>query len=155
MMFADDRIIPYIGTDSFKLGDTLDCVRTFLKINKVGFDQKVDPNNGCTPDIPWTFIKIRNGITLCFVMDILFEMVLEKDYLGKLPNGGCIGMKIAEFEEIDSSLEYNDEDEDYISKQGYWVTDNIDTGEVDSITVFLPEVERNDFFKYEWVSKYK
>ncbi len=154
MMFLNDSIIPYIGTDSFKLGDKLESIRAYLKENRIGFNQSVDPHKGCEPEIPWTFIAISDSITLCFVFEILFEIVLENNYSGKLTNGGCVGMKLSEMQRMDPSLEYNDDDEDFISKNGYWVTDSIDTGNVESITVFLPEVEREDFFKYEWISNY-
>ncbi len=155
MMFMNDSIIPYVGTDTFKLGDKLENVRAFLKENRIRFNQSVDLNKGCKPEIPWTFIELSKSITLCFVVDILFEIVLENDYTGKLTNGGYIGMKMSELKGIDSSLEYNDEDEDFVSKKGYWITDSVDTENIESITIFLPDVEREDFFEYEWVGNYK
>lgn len=154
MTFFHDSIIPYIGTDTFKLGETLDKVRAYLKDNKIKFNQGVEPNKGCEPEIPWTIIKISDSITLCFVFDILFEIALEGDYSGKLSNGGFVGMKITELKQIDPSLEYNDDDEDFISKDGYWVTYDSETGDVCMITIFLPEVEKDDFFKYKWVNNY-
>ena len=57
-------------------------------------------------------------------------------------------------EGIDSSLEYNDDDEMFVSDGGYWIIDDIDTGKIKTITVFLEEVDSDDFFDYEWVSKY-
>lgn len=155
MMFFNDSIIPYVGTDTFKLGDKIENIRSFLKENHIGFDQSIDSNKGCEPEIPWTFIRLSDSITLCFVLDILFEIVLENDYKGKLTNGGYIGMKVSEIKDIDSSLEYNDEDEDFVSSKGYWITDSVDTGNVESITIFLPDVERDDFFKYDWIANYK
>lgn len=66
-----------------------------------------------------------------------------------------IDMKMTDAEQIDQTLEYNDDEEDFVSKEGYWLGDLADTGKVISITIFLPEVEEDDFFKYEWTSKYK
>ncbi len=148
-------MVPYVGTDTFKLGDSLESVRDYLKENKVNFSQSIDLNKGCVPEVPWIFIEISDSITLCFVKDVLFEIVFENNYMGQLPNGGLIGMKMVELEVLDPTLEYNDDDEDFISKSGYWVVDDIETGRVTSITIFLPEVELDTFFRYEWVEKYK
>lgn len=154
MTFLKDNIVPYEGTNTFKLGVKIDDVRHYLKTNKIHFTQSVDPNKGCKPEVPWTYIEIANSITLCFVKDILFEIVFENNYVGKLLNGACIGMNISELERVDPSLSYNDEDEDYISECGYWVEDDLDTEKISSITVFLPEVCDDNFFNYEWVKKY-
>ena len=154
MKFLSDSIIPFIGTETFKLGDTLQDVRTYLKSNKIRFNQSVNPNKGCTPEVAWTFIEIEKSITLCFVKDILFEILFENEYKGTLPNGCSIGTKMSELEKMDPTLDYNDADEDFISENGYWIGDEIETGLICSITVFLPEVDRDDFFKYEWLEKY-
>lgn len=154
MTLLNENILPYVGTDTFKLGDNLCNIRQSLKHNKIKFNQRIDPNKGCEPEVPWIFIEIENCITLCFAKDILFEIVLENDYTGKLPNGVFIGMKMSELEEIDKSLKYNEDDEDFVSKNGYWIEDDLDTGKICSITIFLPEVDSEDFFKYEWIDNY-
>ncbi len=154
MTYLFDDIVPYVGTDTFKLGDNLESIRKVLKQNKVPFNQSVDPNKGCEPEIPWTFIEIDDSITLCFVKDVLFEIVFENRFEGKLNNGVRIGTDMSEVKRVDDTLEYNDDDEDFISRQGYWIVDDIDTGKVNTITVFLPEVDEPNFFKYEWVEKY-
>ena len=45
-------------------------------------------------------------------------------------------MKMSELEEIDKSLKYNEDDEDFVSKNGYWIEDDLDTGKICSITIF-------------------
>ena len=63
-------------------------------------------------------------------------------------------MNFAEMEKIDPTLEYNDDDEDFSSKDGYWLLDDIDTKKVVTITIFLSVVETDDFYDYEWVNEY-
>ena len=84
----------------------------------------------------------------------MYEMYFQNNYKGTLPNGGYIGMNFAEMEKIDPTLEYNDDDEDFSSKDGYWLLDDIDTKKVVTITIFLSVVETDDFYDYEWVNEY-
>ena len=149
------NIIPYVGIGDIKLGMSLESVRNYLKDLHTGFDQWVEPNKGMDPEIPWTFIRIEKSIVLTFAEGVLFEIFLENKYQGKLPNGICIDMRMTDAEQIDQTLEYNDDEEDFVSKDGYWLGDMVDTGKIISITIFLPEVETDDFFEYEWTNKYK
>lgn len=153
--YYSDSIIPYEGIDSFRFGQSIEAIRKELKDKKISFNQSVDPHKGCTPEIPWTFIEIGKSITLCFVKEILFEIVLENDFEGKLPNGIKIGMNMDEANRIDNTLQYNDDDEDFISEMGYWIEDDLNTNKVISITVYVKEADDNDsFFKYEWINRY-
>ena len=154
MSYKTEIITPFVGTDSFRLGEDITAIRTRLKEAKIKYTQRVESNKGCQPEVPWTFLEVDNCVTLCFVKDILFEIVFGKGYQGKLANGAFIGMKMSELVKLDNSVFYNEDDEDYISKQGYWVVDELDTNCVEEITVFLPEVEQPDFFEYSWIVKY-
>lgn len=149
------KIKPFLGTEIFQLGSRLPDIKNYLKDNNIKFIQKIDPNKGCRPEVPWTYFEIDKSISLCFAKDVLFEMVFENNYLGKLENGISLGMNLLEAEKIDSTLEFNDDDEDYISKDGYWLENDVETGKIISIAVFLPEVEKEDFFKYEWIENYQ
>ena len=153
--YYSDSIIPYEGIDSFRFGQSIESIRKELKDKKISFNLSVDPHKGCTPEIPWIFIEIGKSITLCFVKEILFEIVLENDFEGKLPNGIKIGMNMDEANRIDNTLQYNDDDEDFISEMGYWIEDDLNTNKVISITVYVKEADDNDsFFKYEWINRY-
>ena len=153
--YFSDSIIPYTGIDSFRFGESIEEIRKELKDNKITFNQSVDPHKGSTPEISWTFIEIGKSITLCFVKEILFEIVLENAFEGELPNGIKVGMNMDEVKQIDDTLQYNDDDEDYISKMGYWIEDDLDTKKVTAITVYVREAEDSEsFFKYEWVDTY-
>ena len=73
------------------------------------------------------------------------------NYIGKLFNGIFIGMSMEEAVATDSTLKYNDEEEDYASDEGYWIEDNLDTNEVSRITIFIKELLDEDvFFTYNW-----
>lgn len=154
MSIMNDIIKPYIGTEVFKLGANIDDIKFYLKQNRISFVQNIEPNKGCVPEEPWTFFEIDRSIKLCFVKKVLFEIVFENKYLGRLENGITIGIPFSQAMQIDETLEYNDDDEDYISQHGYWLEDDLENGNVSSITVFLPDVNEDDFFTYEWVKKY-
>lgn len=152
----NNRIIPYEGIGELKLGMRLEDIRRYLKNNQIKFDQWIESNEGFEPEIPWVNIRIRNSITLTFVKDILFEILLQNEYKGALPNGIKIDMEMNEVEQIEPSLKYDDDDEIFVSDNGYWIGDEIELGKVVSITIFLPDVELDDdeFWKYEWLEKY-
>lgn len=155
-LLLTETIIPYIGTDTFILGMNLMKARTILKENGIPFSQWIDPHKGCTPEIPWTFISIaEKSILLTFAEGILFEITFEQNYSGGLANGIHIGTNMEEVNRIDPSLKYNDDDEVFVSRSGYWIEDDLDTNKIMSITVFLPEIEQEDFFEYKWVEKYQ
>lgn len=152
--YLDYPISPYKGIGNMTFGAKLYDIKAWLKKEKIPYVQSIDLNKGCVPEIPWTFIVIYNSVTLCFVYDILFQIVLENQFEGVLPNGGHLGMLMTELEAVDPSLEYNDDEEDYYSEDGYWVTDDIESGKVTSITIFVPEIIEENFFEYKWIEKY-
>ena len=149
-------IVPYEGIGCIKLGMKLEDIRMFLKENKISFDQWVDSNDGFDSEIPGICIRINKSVTLVFVKDILFEAYVENEFKGKLPNGAHIGMSMNQLEDMDPSLTYNDDDEDFISELGYWIEDEIESGTVVTISIFLPEVESSgdEFWTYKWLEKY-
>jgi hypothetical protein len=149
-----EKIVPYHGIDTITLGMTLSEVRNYLKNNKIPFNQAMESNKECTPPIPWISITVDDSLSMSFVKDILFEMSFEGKCSGRLPNGVGIGTEMKELERLDPSLEYDDDDEVFVSQDGYWIIDDIDSGKVKTITVFLEEVESDDFFDYEWTNKY-
>ena len=51
---------------------------------------------------------------------------------------------------LDPTIEYNDWDEIYESSEGYWIEDDIGTKSVLSITVFIKEIDNEDFDNCNW-----
>jgi len=151
--FLEEMIIPYNGTKTFEFGAKYSDIKKIIKSEHLSVKQTERSNKGCDIDWPWIILTVEDCITLVFVKDVLFEIVFENPYKGKMNNGCCLGMNMKELEKLDNSLEYNEIEEDYSSSQGYWITED-EFGNIDSITIFVKEIEESDFFKYEWLEKY-
>ncbi len=145
-MELTDKIIPYKGTESIALYTTLEDVRAMLKAEGYAFRQEVwkatsDDSN------PFTVIIIDDVMSLFFAKNMkLFKIILWKNYQGCLPNGICPRMPLVKAQAIDPGLSFDDWEEIYLSPTGYWLEDDIDTGEVMSISVFIKEIEDDDLF---------
>lgn len=151
--FFEENIIPYKGTETFEFGAKYSDIKNIIKSEHLSIQQSERSNRGCEIDWPWIILTVENSITLVFVKDVLFEIVLANSYKGKLPNGCYLGMSLKELEKLDSSLVYNEIEEDYSSKEGYWITED-EFGNIDSITVYVKEIAEPRFYKYEWLERY-
>ena len=148
-------IIPYKGTGIFELDASYDTITARMKNANIEYTEKISQPNDTDP--PWTIISISkansqyDAIELAFAKDRLFRICLCEDFDGTLPNGIHTGMVIEEAEDIDENLEYNDDnDELYESPDGYWLDYDRGTREIFTIIIFIPALERDDFFKYDW-----
>lgn len=151
MKYLNDSIIPFVGLDSFRFGDSLEKVRIKLKEDKIPFNQGMGLKN----EQEEVSIKIYDCINLFFINGILFEIALEEGFQGKLINGIFIGMSMDDANSTDSMLKYNDDDEGFISPDGYMIVDDIDTNKVCEIEIFIKEVLNDEeFYSYEWLKKY-
>ena len=156
MISMNENIIPYEGLDSFKFGNKLEDVRRMLKEANITFNQCMGEKQYIRPDLKHEIITINNSIKLYFVDGILFEIGLQKDFKGQLPNGIRIGIDITEAEEMDSNLQYDEEEEAFVSSEGYIVIDNIDSSIISYIEIYIPEVEKSEeFFQYQWLERFK
>ena len=76
---------------------------------------------------------------------------MQTDFNGILANGIAMGMDIKQAQQIDRTLKFDDWNEDWSSTGGYWLEDDLETGKVISITIFIKELLDDDLFeKYEW-----
>ena len=152
-MLLNSKIEPFIGVGDFKLYMTVEEAKSIVKKDKCNFTMEVWSNQGCSPEIPWTVIRVENSIHLFFAKNKLFKIYLENDFVGKLNNGICITMPLAKAIEIDPTLSFDDWNEIYQSKNGYWIEDDLDDKTVLSISIFIPEIlDDNVFDSYEWAS---
>ena len=151
-MYLTDAIIPFKGTESFALYQSLSVVRSFLSDAGIQYREEVWSSESETIPNPWTVLIIDDVISLFFAKNKkLFKVVFWKDYQGCLPNGIHTRMPLKEAQRIDPDLVFDDWNEDYESPLGYWLEDDIDTGVVDSISIFIQEVLDEDHFDYcEW-----
>ncbi len=148
-MFYRENLIPFYGTQTFKLYDNIDDVKMVLDSYKIGYTIENWNSDYETVKNPWQIIVIANIMSLFFASNgKLFKIVVWDQYTGPLPNGIEIGMDIADAQKIDSSLQYDDWNEDYESSEGYWVEDDIETGKIISISIFIKEVLDEDTFDY-------
>ena len=151
MNLIDSEIKPFYGIDDISFDMTYDDMKELLKANKIKYQVEIYPNKGCDPEVAWTLIRIDKGITVYFALNKMFKICFEESYKGKLANGIFIGMAMEDAISIDSSLEYNDDEEDYESELGYWVEDDLDTNRIMRITIFIKEVlDEEVFFTYDW-----
>lgn len=147
----EEKLIPYVGIGDIKLLSSLSNVKNILKRNNIKFSIEFQSNKGSNPEVPWTILHVANSITLSFANDKLWSIYCEEKFVGSLPNGIRIGMPMNEAMKIDSSLEFDELNEEYKSSMGYWLEDDLDTNTVMSITIFIKEALDDDlFFNYKW-----
>lgn len=151
-MYLTERIVPYKGTESIALYQSIGVIKEILTEAGVRFRQEVWSSSHETIPNPWTLLIVDNVMSLFFAKNgKLFKIVLWKDYQGSLPNGIHTRMPLVEAQQIDPDLTFDDWNEDFESPLGYWLEDDIDTGEIDSISIFIKEVLDEDSFDYcEW-----
>ncbi|MCR5544875.1 MAG: hypothetical protein K6F30_00160 [Lachnospiraceae bacterium] len=156
MISMNENIIPYQGLDSFKFGDKLESVRHILKKENISFNQCMGEKQYIHPELKNEIIIINDSIKLYFIDGVLFEIGLENEFKGKLPNSICIGMDIDKAKNEDLDLEYDDDDEAFVSAKGYTIIDDIESKQVSYIEIYVPEVEKSEeFFEYNWLERYK
>ena len=147
-------IIPYVGTGIFKLDASYDEVKTLFAEQNISYTEEISQPNDIDP--PWTVIGISkageefDAMSITFAKNRLFRICLYEGFEGKLPNGIHIGMPLDEAQRIDPTLTFDDWDEMFISANGYWTEDDVNTKKLCWITIFIPALESDDFFKYKW-----
>lgn len=144
-------ITPYHGCGSILLTADFSEVKNAMRDSGIGYTVEHWPNKGCTPEVAWDIIRANNGINLFFAEGKMFKMYFERGFEGALYNGIHIGMTIPEAINLDPKLEYCDDEEYYSSPAGYWLEESLKSGQIETITIFIPELLDDDlFFAYEW-----
>lgn len=144
-------INPFIGVGKFTLLSSEREVKDIL--NQVGFSfsEELWDNSECTVKVPWKIIRADNSMSFFFANDKLFKIYMEEGFIGSLQNGISIGTYMDVAKKLDSTLKYDEWNEDWSSESGYWLEDSLDTNQVISITIFIQELLDDDLFeKYEW-----
>lgn len=146
-----ENIVPFQGYGEFLLYQSINDAKSIIKKHGMKYTSEVWKNSECTNPVPWTMIRINHCIHLFFAKNKLFKIYLTSGCNAKLPNGISIGMKLDDALAIDPDLEYDDWEEDYQSPQGYWLEDDLDSGTVMSISIFIKEALDEDLFEqYNW-----
>lgn len=145
------NIQPFIGIGSYKLMSSMQDLKSILNDQGVSYTEENWPNDECTNSVPWNIIRTGTGLNFFFAKDKLFKIYVEDGFDGCLPNGIGIGTGMEEAQRIDPDLKYDDWEEDWESPEGYWLEDDLDTGKVMTITVFIKEVLDDELFeRYNW-----
>ena len=151
-MYYREEIIPFKGTESIQLYQTIDVVKATLDKYQAGYTIELWESASETVPNPWKVIVVEGVLSLFFARnDKLFKIVVWDNFAGSLPNGITTNMSISDAQKIDPTLIYNDWNEDYESDEGYWVEDDVETNKIMSISIFIREVLDEDTFDYcEW-----
>ena len=143
-------IIPYVGTGIFKLDSSPDEIKFLLKKYSVPYDEEIKLNRYNQKDPTWIIIEVEDVMEYFFAKNRLFKIILKNNFKGSLPNGINLDTTIDDAQKIDPTLTFDDWDEIFISADGYWVEDDLNTKKLSWITIFIPALERDDFFDYKW-----
>jgi len=143
-MIAIDKyapIIPYKEMGGIKLYSSLDELSNILcKYEKNNMNDswiKYDIDN-----IMSLFFHKRNGK--------LFKMTTMDGYCGKLFDKITVETTEKMFTEIDDSFKYNEFDEVWESNQGVFIETNPQTQKATWISVYIKELDNDDFENAEW-----
>ncbi len=145
------NVIPYQGVDDITFDMSFNEVKNLLRGKGLKFRTEHWPNKGCTPEVAWDIIRLGDDISIFFAKNRMFKIYFENNFPGSLSNGISLGMTIEDAKAIDPTIKYDDWEETYTSRSGYWLEDDVESGGIISITVFIKELEDDEvFFKYEW-----
>lgn len=145
-MFTDSAV-PFVGTQTFPLYLSLTDAKAILSNSGVPYQEEIWSSESETTPNPWTVLTIGEYLSLFFAKnEKMFKIVLWKNYSGSLPNGIQTGMNIKQAQSIDASLVFDDWNEDYESSAGYWLEDDVESGEIISISIFIKELLDEDLF---------
>lgn len=144
-------INPFNGVGQFTLLSSEEEVKEILNKTGISFVEELWDNSECTVQVPWKIIRASNSMSFFFAKDKLFKIYMEEGFIGSLQNGISIGTYMDEARRLDSTLKYDEWNEDWSSENGYWLEDSLDTKQVISITIFIQELLDDDLFeRYEW-----
>jgi hypothetical protein len=149
-----DNIIPYIGCGDFLFDKNIDEIKAILKGKCLKYSIEHWPNKGCTPEVAWDIIRIDDKISMFFAKEKMFKIYFENGFEGVLPNGISLGQRLDEAVKTDQSLKYDEWNEEYVSEHGYWIEDDIETGRIISISIFIKALENDEYFySYDWCNQ--
>lgn len=154
MLDLTTTIIPYEGTGIFKLNAHYNDFKKLLEVEKISYDEEVRKYNDKDPQWNILWIYDNDGknevMEFFFAKGRLFKIILKGSFKGNLPNGINLDITIDAAKKVDSTLKFNDWEEIFESQNGYWLDYDEETKKLCWITIFIPAVERDDFFDYNW-----
>ena len=151
-MLFRETLIPFEGTKTFKLYQNIESVKSILDENRINYSIELWDSSYETVPNPWKVIVIDNVLSLFFAKnDKLFKITAWPGYEGTLLNGVRTGISMEEAKSLDKTIEYDEWEEVYLSKEEYWLEDELDSKTVLSISVYIRELLDDNNFDYcEW-----
>ncbi|MDO4501384.1 MAG: hypothetical protein Q4B60_08975 [Erysipelotrichaceae bacterium] len=145
-------LIPYKGLGKLCLYESYDKVLSVLDETGIDYSIAVQDNSECTVNYNWRIVSINGCIRLFFSEGNykLFKICATEGTEISLPNGIYAGMKLEDALKLDSSLQFDEWDEIYISAEGYYLEDSLETEKVVSINVHVKEIDDADFDYCRW-----
>ena len=144
-MLLDNRapIIPYIGLGDIKLYSTREELRDLLSLDGV-VSMMITEN--------WIRYDICDTVELFFHLenDKLFRITTLDNYQGRLFEKIGVGTTTEEMLKLESSFIYNEFEEVWESEKGVFIETDAETNKVKWISVYIPELDFDDFEKAKW-----
>lgn len=136
-------IVPFEGVGGIKLYSTRDELHELLE--KVDVESEVIHNN-------WIRYDIQNSVELFFHLknNKLFRITTLDNYQGKLFEKIGVGTTEKELLEVEPSFVYDDFEEVWESEKGIFIETDAETNIVRWISVYIKELDDEDFEKANW-----
>lgn len=136
-------IVPFKGFGEIMLYSTRDELRELLEIE--GVESKVMYND-------WIRYDIQNSVELFFHLknNKLFRITTLENYKGKLFEKIGVGTTEKELLEADPSFVYDDFEEVWESPKGIFIEMDAETNTVKWISVYIKELDAENFEKANW-----
>lgn len=143
MICINAPIIPYKSVGNIKLYSKISDVERIIKNRKI---EKQELNK------VWIRYKIDDSLYLFFDIanEKLFKITVLEGYKGKLFDKIFVGMNEDELLKADPTLVYDDFEEVFESKQGYFLETNPIQHTVQNISIFVREMDSEEFEKGIW-----
>ena len=137
-------IIPFKGWGGINLYSTQEELKDFLTLTGVK-KRSLWSNTAIQYDI-------QNKISLNFLStnNKLYKIIALPEYKGKVFEKIGIGMTVEELLEAEPSFVYDDFEEVWISDKGIFIEMDPETNKVMWISVYIPELDTEDFEKGNW-----
>lgn len=136
-------IIPFVGFGEIKLYSTRDDLKDLLEMK--GVTSKIIFN-------AWIQYDIQNDIELLFHLNNnkLFRITTLDNYKGKVFDEIGVGTSEEKMLKVEPSFVYDDFEEVWESDKGVFIEMDAETNKVRWISVYIPELDLEDFEDCNW-----
>ncbi|WOO38217.1 hypothetical protein R2R35_06865 [Anaerocolumna sp. AGMB13020] len=143
MINLDAPIIPWIGMGGIKLYSHISELKSLLESEKVEY---------FLYDKFLVRYEIKGKIYLFFnlINGKLFKITTLKEYRGLLFDEIYVGQKTEDMLNVDTSFEYDEFEEVYVSDKGVFIETEPETETVKWISVYIKELETEAFDRALW-----